>query len=97
MANHQNTDWTKCFLCQCHTIETLKDPSRDNNVHSVKESGSYVTLATNIQLFQEKGKLPITLDPSRLDDGSGILDTICKNNAKFHNTCKLKFSTSMLK
>ena len=40
--------------------------------------------------------LPIPLNPCRLDDGSGIEDTLIKNKAKYHNLCKLKFNKTKL-
>ena len=48
----------------------------------------YKTLAQNIPKFHEDHILPIPLKPCRLDDGSGIEDTLIKNKAKYHNLCK---------
>ena len=34
------------------------------------------------------------MDIKRLDDGSGIENTLRLNNAKYHNTCRLMFNNS---
>ena len=36
------------------------------------------------------------MDIKRLDDGSGIENTLRPNNAKYHNTCRLMFNNSKL-
>ena len=36
------------------------------------------------------------MDIKRLDDGSGIENTLRLNNAKYHNTCRLMFNNSKL-
>ena len=41
--------------------------------------------------------LPIMLDPTRLDEGEGIDQTLRKNNAKYHQSYRLMFNNSKLK
>ena len=40
--------------------------------------------------------LPIKLNSARLDDGSGIEDTLRMNNAQYHASCRLLFSNTKL-
>ena len=53
-------------------------------------------LAMNIPQFQAINLLPVKLDPSRLDDRGGIEDTLRRNRAKYHQTCRLMFNNSKL-
>jgi hypothetical protein len=47
-------------------------------------------IATSIPLFQGINQLLIILDPIILDEGGGIEETLRRNNAKYHQTCKDK-------
>ena len=73
MQAKRQTNWTKCSLCQEDNTETLTSP--ENN--PVKKD-NYSNLAKNISLFLSINELPINLDPARLDDGSGIQETMQK-------------------
>ncbi len=53
-------------------------------------------IAANVPLFQAINQLPIRLDMSRLGDISGIEETLRKNNAKYHRSCRLMFSNNKL-
>ena len=53
-------------------------------------------IATNIPLFQGIDQLPIILDPILLDEGGGIEETLRRNNAKYHQNCRLLFNNTML-
>ena len=86
------TDWRKCFLCQTDTKEELKSPPTRFEC----SSDGYSTIAKNIPQFQSLNLLPIRLDPSRLDDGGGIEDTLRKNKAKYHHNCYQMFSNCKL-
>jgi hypothetical protein len=46
-------------------------------------------IPTNISLFQVINQLPLILDPIRLDEGGGIEETLRRNNAKYHQNCRL--------
>ena len=80
------TNWELCCLCQCKTGERLVDPT----------GVGCVTLATNIPEFYNMNCMPIRFDPKRLHDGEGILLTLERNKATYHESCKLKFKTSKL-
>ncbi len=89
----QVTDWSKCFICQEDKIETLVSPSSRRNL---TRSG-YETLSKNIPEFSKINDMPIPLDIRRLDEGDGIEETLLKNQAKYHESCRLRFNSSKLK
>ena len=82
----QTTDWSKCALCQEHSIEKLTSPT----------AGSYQIIAENISQFCELNCMPVQIDISRLNSGNGIEVTFHEQNAQWHKSCSLKFSTSKL-
>lgn len=86
------TDWNICCLCQKKTNEELKSP-RGQQPH---EHDGYTMIATNIPLFHAINKMPIVLDPARLDDGDGLEGTLRKNDAKYHQSCRLMFNNTKL-
>lgn len=88
------TDWSKCCLCQQEkNDEQLKSPhSNPTN----RESDGYSNIATNVPQFQAINALPVILDPGRLDEGGGIEDTLRKNNAMYHQSCRLLLSNTKL-
>ena len=53
-------------------------------------------LAKYIPFFNEVNALPIPMDIQLLDDGTGIEATLIGNNAKYHNSCRLKFNNTKL-
>ena len=88
------TDWRKCCLCQTDKKEELKSPP--THYACSPENDGYSMIATNVPLFQAINQQPIRLDMSRLDDGGGIEETLRRNNAKYHRSCRLMFSNSKL-
>ena len=86
------TDWSKCCLCQTDTKEELKSPP----TRYTSSSDGYSMLAKNVPQFQSIHLMPIKLDPSRLDDGGGIEDTLRRNSAKYHQKCRQMFSNCKL-
>ena len=90
-ATGWQTDWNKCCLCQ--------EDKNENLIPSLKsykrEEAGYKNIATNLPLFHEINALPIPMDIKRLDDGSGIENTLRLNNAKYHNTCRFKPSSKI--
>ena len=53
-------------------------------------------IATNIPLFQGIDQLPVILDLIILDEGGGIEETSRRNNAKYHQNCRLLFNNTKL-
>ena len=86
-------DWSLCALCQEQTDIPLTCPGK--SLRSDRGS-SYDTLGSNLSSFRDIGKQPVAVDLSRLDDGDGIANTLSKNQAKWHTSCRLKCSASRL-
>ena len=86
------TDWRKCCLCQTDTKEELKSPPTRYEC----SSDGYSMIAKNLPQFQAIHQLPIRLDPSRLDEGGGIEDTLRRNSAKYHQNCRKMFDSYKL-
>ncbi len=87
VSSKLQTDWSKCCLCQQDKKEELKSPPSSYR----PEQDGYTNIATNVPLFQAMNALPIKLDPARLDEGGGIDQTLRRNNAKYHQSCRLMF------
>ena len=86
-------DWNCCVLYQEVTTEALICP--DNVTKQVQGSG-YKTLARNILAFHELGKIPLNINISRLDDVSGIQETLKSHKASYHKSCYNKLSNLKL-
>ncbi len=83
------TDWNNCVLCQEVTQEPLVCPF---NVTKEVYGSGYDTLAHYLTAFNEIGAVPMNINVSRLDDGSGILNTLKSHKASWHKQCYNKFS-----
>ena len=88
-----HTDWAKCCLCQMDRKERLVSPC--SNPYKGADDG-YSLLARNIPRFHSVNQLPIKLDPARLDDGSGIQETLKANQAQYHASCRILFNNTKL-
>ena len=83
-------DWLKCIFCQKNSNETIQCPAQ--LTHSDVEKGAgYEAFTTNLERFIELDELPMELDVSHLDDGAGIAQTLLKNRAKWHKSCRNKY------
>ncbi len=94
MDAKSQTNWMKCCLCQQETKDVIISPDRNP---AKTDSCSISSLARNIllfQLFRSINALPIRLDPARLDDGSGIEESLRNNKARYHASCKLLFNNT---
>ena len=90
-----SVDWTKCILCQQTTSEPLQCPG--NSGRSDIECGTgYRTLASNILQFSKIRSLPRPINVEKLDEGGGIAETFMQRKAKFHKSCRNKFSNMKL-
>ena len=76
------TYWSKCFLCQ-----------RENNDNLRSTDDSYVKLAERLPKFKEIGGAE-SLDFTCINNGSGILTTLRKNNALYHKDYEVLVSVS---
>ena len=86
------TDWSKCCLCQKKKNEELKSP----RAQQPQGHDGYTMIATNIPLFYAINEMPIVLDPARLDDGGGLEETLRKNKAQYHQSCRLMLNNTKL-
>ena len=83
------TDWSKCFICQEDKDEKLMFPSVK------KEGAGFSTIVENLKQFESIECLSFSLE--RLDEqGKGIEETLKQNNACIHNQCKLAYSKTRL-
>ena len=80
------TDWTKCVLCQEKSQDRLTYPDERPTTAS-----GYDTLAENILEFHNLGSVPLNIDITRLDKGTGISNTLRSNHAGWHKYCWLSF------
>ena len=55
---------------------------------------SYSSLADNLIKFHELGELPFRSE--RLDEGNGIEVTMMNNNARYHQSCRLRYNNTKL-
>ena len=79
------TNWNLCLICQRSINEVLR--SRTDGL---------ITLATKIRKFNEHGRLKF--DYSQIANENENLSSILKaNNAKYNNTCQLRYGESKLK
>lgn len=88
------TDWNLCLICQEVKDEPLKCPST-----CIRGRGgvAYKTMAENLQSFSDINCLPSNLQLARLDEGEGIEATFRQRDAKWHDSCRLKFNCTKLK
>jgi hypothetical protein len=95
LNSKSQTDWNKCFLCRTEKKrEYLKSPP--THYSFIKNNDGYYMIATNIPFFQGIDQLPIILDPIILDEGGSTEETLRRNNAKYHQNCRLLFNNTML-
>lgn len=82
-------NWNLCCLCQIDTNERLQNPTLDG----------YLSLEKQLKEFKNLNATPseILVPTDKLDDGSGIADTLKSHNAKYHKSCRLNCSASRLK
>ena len=76
----QSTDWSKCFICQEDKHEALKSPPMKIDL---AKSG-YRTFSKNIP------------DLAKINEMPGIEAVFIKNEAKYHESCRLMFNNTKL-
>ena len=84
-------NWQECIFCQKHTTEDLQCPA--NIRRSDVEVGlGYYSLETNLERCRSLNWFPADISVEHLDDGNGMAITLQKYEAKWHKTCRNKFS-----
>ena len=57
-----------------------------------QDYAGYTNIANNVPLFHAINIMPIPLNLARLDEGGGIEETLMRNRAKNHQSCRLLFN-----
>ena len=83
-------NWDLCIICQCSTHEALRCPMKSHSF----DSNVYSNFLTNVTHFKDLNSLPVEL---KFNTDTTTTDDLIKNNAKWHQSCHLKFSSSKLK
>ena len=87
----ETTNWELCLFCQKINKESITRP----NGRSL-QSG-YVSIAIHLEEIKDLGALPFDIDIDRINDGSGIEQTLVKNNACYHKLCRLNLQKLLSK
>lgn len=88
-------DWSLCILCQKNSQENLQCPA--NKSKRADKGAGYKSVAENLEHFFELGVLPFDISVDQLNDGSGIENTLVRNNASWHKSCKDAINNTKLK
>lgn len=91
----KSNDWNKCAICQQKKDEPLQCPAESKRQSDF--GAGYKTLADNIMRMVELNCLPSNVNPSSLDEGTGIESTFIQNKARWHKSCSLQFNSTKLK
>lgn len=91
----ESTNWSLCVFCQENKTDEILQCSAESK--RPDKGAGYETIAGNILQFHEMGRLPMKLNVSRLNDGSGVSHTLSYNKARWHKNCYLHFNTTELK
>ena len=87
----KETDWFLCVLCQKDDEAHLQNPAIYRETK--RENTGYISLANNIDILHKLCALPFDRELIEwVNDGSGIAETLIKNNAKWHTNCKASCS-----
>ena len=77
--------WNLCVLCQ-----------KKGNKPLVHPKDGYEIIEKNILKFSEVDALPHKLNFNHINEGSGISQTLQKNNARWHKSCYLAYCPQKL-
>ena len=89
----QSTDWAKCFICLEDKHEARKSPPMKIDLAKIRIQN----LVKKYFGFAKINEMPIPLDIRRIDEGNGIEAALIKNEAKYHESCKLMFNNTNFK
>ena len=85
-------DWTLCCLCQKDDAEEKLQRSKDATRSDRDPEVAYKNLADRKKAFEAIGMLPIPFDVRLLECNMDLSESLYRNSAKFHQSCKLKFA-----
>ena len=81
------------MLCQEVKKELLTCPAKSRRK---QESDGYTTMGKLLEEFNEIGLLPRCLDMDTFQSTGGIEETFRENQAKWHDSCCLRFNKTEL-
>jgi hypothetical protein len=85
-------DWKLCVICQESTKESLQCPSNLKPSHTGFGKG-YVSFSEIVDKFTTSGIcFPAPIKLNSLKGKTSMVETLSKNNAKWHKTCRNKFT-----
>ena len=84
-----NINWKLRCLCQEEKADHLQWP-----INAKAPNCGYEYLATNLLEFQKLNSLPMNVNLDKLDEGSGIAETLQSHSAMYHKSCYLKYTSS---
>ena len=87
---NKSIDWLKCVICQTNISEGLQCPAELTR-SDVQVGTGYGVFTANLERFVELNDLPMDIDISLIDDGSGVVTTLMKNKAKWHKSCRNRY------
>ena len=90
-AEPDSINWELCFLCQEEKDDHLQCP-----INAKGHKCGYKYLATNLLEFKKLNSLPINIKFEKLDEGSGIAETLRSHSAMYHKSCYLKYTSSKI-
>ena len=84
-------NWNYCIICQKSSLEDLQCPL-DTKRTDVETGAGYVRLDADLERCRSLSWFPVPIKLHCLNDGSEIATTLQMNEAKWHKTCRNKFS-----
>lgn len=89
-------DWEKCILCQESTSEALQCPANIRR-SDIEVGAGYRSLETVLLRCQSINWFPTTIRLDQLNDANGIASKLQLMKAKWHKTCRNKYTDMKLK
>ena len=86
-------DWSMCALCREQSDKTVICPAKSNRTDI---AAGYDMWADIWSSFRSDGNEPLPIDINMLDEGDGISNTLTRNHAKWHASCRLKCCVSRI-
>ena len=90
-AEPDSINWELCCLCQEEKDDHLQCP-----ISAKGPKCGFEYLATNLLEFQKLNSLPVNVNLDKLDEGSGIAETLQSHAAMYHKSCYLKYKVRRL-
>ena len=91
-AEPDSINWELCCLCQEEKDDHLQCP-----INAKGPKCGYEYLATNLLELQKLNSLPVNVNLDKLDEGSGIAETLQSHAAMYHKSCYLKYTSNKVR